>query len=187
MNKQQIRDYNMSSFNKHIYLIGFMGTGKSAVSKQLGNTMEVMVLDTDVLIEETSKMSIPEIFEKKGEEYFRLLETEVLKRISEFEKSIISCGGGIALKDENLEIIKKTGSVVLLNASAENIYMRVKNDTQRPLLKNNMDVEYIEELMKKRQKLYEKAADIIVCTDNKNILQICNEIILRLKMLEDTE
>nr|WP_315021410.1 shikimate kinase [uncultured Aminipila sp.] len=177
----------MSNFNKHIYLIGFMGTGKSEVSKQLANAMELMVLDTDVLIEETSSMSIPEIFEQKGEAYFRSLETEVLRKISAFKRSIVSCGGGIALKDENLEIIKKTGRVILLNASAENIYMRVKNDTQRPLLKNNMNVEYIEELMKKRQTVYDKSADIIVSTDNKNILQICDEIVLRLRILEGTE
>lgn len=173
----------MGNVNKHIYLIGFMGTGKSQVSKELGNVMELKVIDTDAFIEDLSGISIPEIFEQKGEDYFRTLETEVLEKIANSDRSIVSCGGGIALKDENVEIIKKTGKVILLTASAENIYMRVKNDTQRPLLKNNMDVGYIGELMKKRQAAYEKAADIIVNTDDKDILQICQEIVLKLRIM----
>ncbi|WP_312654076.1 shikimate kinase [Aminipila sp.] len=177
----------MSNFNKHIYLIGFMGTGKSQVSKELGDVMELKVLDTDTFIEDISGISIPEIFEQKGEDYFRTIETKVLQKIATSDSSIVSCGGGIAVKDENVEIMKKSGKVILLTASAENIYIRVKSDTQRPLLKNNMNVKYIEGLMKKRQAAYEKAADIIVNTDDKDILQICQEIVLKLRIMEGTE
>lgn len=181
------RGYNMSKFNKHIYLIGFMGTGKSQVSKELGKVMEVKVIDTDTFIEDISGMSIPKIFEQKGEDYFRALETETLQKIATSDRSIVSCGGGIALKDENVEIIKKTGKVFLLTACAQTIYMRVKNDTQRPLLKNNMNVQYIEELMNKRQAMYERAADSIVNTEDKDISQICQEIIFNLRIMEGTE
>ncbi|WP_330586879.1 shikimate kinase [Aminipila terrae] len=177
----------MRNSNKHIFLIGFMGTGKSAVSKELGKMMELDAIDTDALIADISGMSIPEIFENKGEDYFRALETNVLHRISDFQGSIVSCGGGIALKDENLEIMKRAGKIILLTASAETIYIRVKKDTQRPLLKNNLNVEYIEELMKKRQPAYDKAADIIIETDKKDILHICKEILMNLRMLEGTE
>jgi len=103
------------------------------------------------------------------------------------DRKIVSCGGGVPLKRENKEIIKKTGNVVLLTASAETIYMRVKEDTQRPLLKDNMNINYIEELMKKRQPEYDKTADIIIKTDGRNIFEICEEIVSRLKKLEDTE
>lgn len=171
----------MSNLKRHIFLIGFMGTGKSAVSKELAKLMNLKVLDTDALIVEAGGESITEIFEQKGEVYFRQLETQVLEEISGFEKSIISCGGGLPLKIENQELMKKAGKVILLTASAENIYKRVKEDNQRPLLKDNMNEEYIEGLMGKRQAAYETAADIIVETDNKNIVEICEEIVLKLK------
>lgn len=171
----------MNNLKRHIFLIGFMGTGKSVVSKDLGKLMHLKVLDIDALIVETSGQSIPQIFEQKGELYFRQLETKVLQEVSELESSIISCGGGLPLKIENQEIMKKVGKVVLLTASAENIYKRVKEDNQRPLLKDNMNEKYIEDLMAKRRAAYETAANLIVETDNKNIVEICEEILLRLK------
>ena len=177
----------MGTFNKHIFLIGFMGTGKSAIAQQLGNLLGLSVADTDSLIEETSGMSIPELFQERGEDYFRKLETEVLRKLAFLDRKIVSCGGGVPLKRENKEIIKKTGNVVLLTASAETIYMRVKEDTQRPLLKDNMNINYIEELMKKRQPEYDRTADIIIKTDGRNFFEICEEIVSRLKKLEDTE
>ncbi len=177
----------MKNFNKHIFLIGFMGTGKSAVSRELAKMIGLKVIDTDALISEATGMSIPEIFEQKGEDGFRVLETQALQEILELESSIISCGGGLPMKEQNQKLMKKAGRSILLTASPENIYMRVKNDDQRPLLKSNMDVEHIRALMEKRKSVYIKTADIIVNTDDKDILQICQEILFRFGQLEDSE
>lgn len=170
----------MSNLKAHIVLIGFMGTGKSAVSKELANLLGCKVIDTDELIEKSSGMSISKIFAQKGEVYFRNLETQVLRDLLGNKGSIISCGGGLPLRKENQEIMKKLGKTILLTAKPENIYIRIKSDDQRPLLKNKMSVDYIENLMKKRQCEYNNAADYIISTDNKNILQICKEIILEI-------
>lgn len=176
----------MKNVNRHVFLIGFMGTGKSAISTQLGKMMKLDVWDMDSLIAESSGMSIPEIFEQNGEDGFRDLETEMLKRLSAVEGHIISCGGGIILREENVRIMRETGRVALLTAKPETIYKRVKTDTQRPLLKGNMNVEYIGELMRKRQSAYEKAAHISVATDDKSVPNICREILFDLEKLEDT-
>ncbi|QAT41788.1 shikimate kinase [Aminipila luticellarii] len=177
----------MKNFNRDIFLIGFMGTGKSAISSQLGEMMALEVLDTDALIVNSTGMSIPEIFERKGQDYFRTQETEILQKISKTKRHVISCGGGVVLKAENIEIMKKAGKIILLTASAETIYQRVKNDEQRPLLKGNLNAEYINELMGKRQAAYHEAADIIIETDHKNMAEICSEIITKLEILEGTE
>ena len=93
---------------------------------------------------------------------------------------IISCGGGIVLRDENIDLMKKQGKIVLLTASPQTIYERVKSSTERPILNNNMNVEFISSLMKKREEKYLKTADIIINTDDKNIKEVSDEIIKNL-------
>ena len=128
-------------------------------------------------------MKIPEIFKKYGEEYFRQCEKNALIDFKSEKNTIISCGGGIILKDENIQIMKQQGIIILLTASAKNIYKRVKDSTTRPLLNNNMTIEYIDKLMESRKEKYLKAADIIINTDNKTIEEICNEIIEKIKII----
>ena len=131
------------------------------------------------------EMSIPDIFATYGEEYFRNLETELLKELQTGRNCIISCGGGVALRSENVVEMKKNGKVVLLTASPETIYERVKDSNDRPLLKENKSVEFIAQLMEKRKEKYEDAADVVIRTDGKTILQICEELITRLMELEE--
>ncbi|QIB68043.1 shikimate kinase [Aminipila butyrica] len=176
----------MKNLNRHVFLIGFMGTGKSAISAQLGEMMMLDVWDTDKLITESRGMSIPEIFEREGEDYFRDLETDTLRLLSAAEGHIISCGGGIVLREENIRMMRELGQVVLLTARPQTVYERVKADTQRPLLKGNLNATYIEELMTKRQSAYERASHISVATDDKSVLDICREILFDLEKLEDT-
>ena len=96
------------------------------------------------------------------------------------KQAVISCGGGAALREENVAEMKKNGRVVLLTASPQTIYERVKDSTDRPILNGNNNIEFITELMEKRREKYEKAADIVIYTDGKTVLQICEELIAKL-------
>lgn len=162
---------------QNIFLIGFMGTGKSTVAEYLGEHFDMQVLEMDETISDRENMSITDIFEKKGEEYFRNLETSLLKEVGVNGNTVVSCGGGTPMREENVEEMKKNGKIVLLTATPETIYNRVKNSHNRPLLENNMNVEYISELLGKRQEKYQAAADIVVETDEKSKDIIANEII----------
>ena len=166
---------------KNIFLIGFMGCGKSAVSAQMVKKHGMMIREMDEEIVEREGMSIPEIFETKGESYFRDVETNLLAEIAESKNQIVSCGGGAVLREENIQHMKKSGKVVLLTAKAETILERVKDDNNRPLLKGNKNVDFIQEMLNKRRPNYEKAADIIVETDEKSLDEICREIINKVK------
>lgn len=169
----------------NIYLIGFMGVGKSTVSKQLKEMTGWEEIDTDKLITAKKKMGIPEIFEKFGERYFRDLETNLLKDLSRESKKIISCGGGMILREENQKTMKTGGTVVLLSATPQTIFEHVKNGKERPILNGNMNIPYIEKLVQERQPFYEKAKDIEVVTDDKTPQEVAEEIIKLLKIDED--
>lgn len=165
----------------NVYLIGFMGTGKSTVSRLLSESLGAAVTDADEAIVRWQDRSIKEIFELQGEEHFRNLETELLRRTGESEPGIISCGGGIVLREENRKLMKKYGVTVLLKASPETIYARVKENTERPVLNSNMSVAYITELMEKRAVYYEEAGEIVIDTDGKTPREISEEIMKKLK------
>lgn len=167
----------------NIFLIGFMGTGKSTVAKRLSSIYHLEVVEMDELIEKRQGMKISDIFAKHGEEYFRKLETDLLKEIQSKKNVVVSCGGGTPLRNENVEAMKKNGKVVLLNATAESIFERVKNNHDRPLLENNKNVDYIREMLDGRKDKYFAAADFIIETDNKSKDQICKEIGKSLKLI----
>ena len=144
----------------NIYLIGFMGVGKSTVAKALSDKTGYELIDTDLYIEEKEGRKIREIFSKDGEEYFRSLERDTIRELSIRDNIIVSCGGGIIKSDDNINIMKSSGRVILLYASSEVIYNRVKDSDDRPLLKGKKSIEGILSLMNERQPLYDKA-----CTD----------------------
>lgn len=170
----------MNELDYNIVLIGFMGSGKSTVSAYLKKAFDMDVVEMDQVIEKEQGMRIPEIFEKYGEEYFRNLETQLLINMQSKHNVIISCGGGVAMREKNVVEMKKNGKVVLLQAEPETILNRVKNSDERPLLNGNKNVKYIAELMEKRREKYEAAADITVHTDGKSVAEICEEIIQKL-------
>ena len=163
----------------NIFLIGFMGTGKSTVASYIATHYGRDIIEMDELIAEREKMSIPDIFDKYGEDYFRKAETTLLKEIENEHNKVVSCGGGIVLREQNVTMMKESGRVVLLTAKPETILERVKKDDNRPLLKNNKNVDFIRNMMEQRQLKYEKAADIIVPTDGKSTADICKEIMDR--------
>lgn len=164
-------------FNFNIFLIGFMGVGKSTISKVLENTFAMDVIEMDEIIAEQNGMSISEIFELHGEAYFRNEETNLLRECVNKKNVIVSCGGGVAMRQENIDEMRKSGKIVLLTASPETILNRVKDNHDRPLLENNKTVEHIAEMMEQRKPAYEAAADIVISTNNKNAFEICEEII----------
>lgn len=166
---------------KNILLIGFMGCGKSTVSKVISRRYMMDVVEMDTLIEEREGLSIPDIFEKKGEAYFRELETGLLKELRGASNTVISCGGGAPLREENAACMKAIGVTVLLTASADIILERVSRNNKRPLLENNKNTEYITKMMEERRERYEAAADIIINTDNKTVDYVCDEIICALE------
>lgn len=152
---------------KNLFLIGFMGCGKSTLARLLVEETGNELVEMDETIEAEMGMSINEIFAQYGEAYFRNLETELLQRIANRGGTVVSCGGGVVLREENVEIMRKSGRIVYLSATPETIYERVHDKTTRPLLNGNMNVAYIARLMEARIPIYEKTADVILQVDGK--------------------
>lgn len=153
------------NLKEHIFLIGFMGVGKTSTSRQLSRKLGVKEVDTDAMIVAAEKKSIAKIFEELGEPYFREIETGTLDTLAQESPCIVSCGGGMAMREENVRKMKAIGKVIFLNATPETIYSHVKDSTDRPLLNGNMNVAYIKELMDAREPKYKAAADITIVTD----------------------
>ena len=178
-NSKRIQSRNL--FNYNIFLIGFMGAGKSTISDYLKNALAMDVVEMDQCIVERQGMSISDIFETYGEEYFRELETNLLIEMQSQSNVVVSCGGGVPMRERNVVEMKKNGRVVLLTAKPETILERVKDNHDRPLLENNKTVPFIADLLEKRRAKYEAAADIVIETDGKSELEICEEMLHRLR------
>ncbi|MDF2548621.1 MAG: chorismate mutase [Anaerosolibacter sp.] len=177
-NSRRIQSKQLFPYN--IVLIGFMGAGKSSVGEYLSKLLEMEWIDVDQKIEEHQGMKIHEMFDIYGESYFREIETEVVYEIQDRENTIFSCGGGVVLRKENIEALKRNGRLVLLQAEAETIYERLKDDRTRPLLKNQMAVSAIAQRLGERKQRYHDAADFIIDTNEKDIPAVCQEIICEL-------
>src|SRR3989338_8534962 len=119
---------------KNIYLTGFMGTGKSAVGRELAQRLNLELVDIDDLVVRKENRSINDIFSQNGEPYFRKVESQVLQEVSARENQVVSCGGGIVINPDNIVLMKKSGKLVCLSARPEVIFERVKRHTHRPLL-----------------------------------------------------
>lgn len=169
----------------NIVLIGFMGTGKSSVSQYLSHMYHMEIAEMDEIIVQKEEMSIPDIFAEKGDSYFRSAETRLLLELQKKDHIIISCGGGAALRQENVQAMKTNGYVFLLTASPETIFQRVGNDTNRPVLNGHRSPEGIAALMETRREKYEAAADIIISTEQKSAKEIAEEIWIHFTRLQN--
>lgn len=171
-------------FDRNIQLIGFMGVGKSTVSACLGKMLAMETIEMDSFIEEKEGMKISQIFETYGEEYFRNCESNTLIELRSKDHAVISCGGGVPLRANNVELMKKNGYIVWLTAEPDAVFDRVKNSTERPLLNGHMNVPYIADLMESRKQKYNAAADLVIDTTGKEIVEICEELLQKLSSMQ---
>ncbi len=161
----------------NVSLTGFMGVGKSTLGRFLAQSLNYEFVDTDDLIEHREGKSIPELFETRGEPYFRSLEQALVEEMQDWKKTVISTGGGLVTHHDNLDVLKKYSFVVCLWASPETIYHRVKRQSNRPLLATPDPQSRIRELLEERGKYY-KQSDLIVNTD-KRPLRVVAQLVTR--------
>jgi len=160
-----------------VYIIGFMGIGKTTIAKLLSDKLQLPFFDTDQIIEQQEKRSIAKIFRKEGELYFRMLETELLKQYN--SNGIVACGGGLAIHNNNMKLINSKGISIYLKASSNHLYNQLKDNKQsRPLITNLTNEElklYIKKELKNRSPFYELAQHTIL-VDGKNKAEILREV-----------
>lgn len=163
--------------NLNIVLIGMMGSGKSYIGGKLSKLLaHFSYIDTDEEIENIVGLSICDIFELHGEKYFRTMESEIIKNVSQRKNQIISIGGGAFEKQENIDALKENGLIFYLKASANELFKRVKDESHRPLLQNKNPQKTLKDLLKKREKNYLKA-DFVIDTERKQAYTILDDIL----------
>lgn len=163
---------------EHIFLVGFMGSGKTSVSRKLSSITGLSLIDSDFRIEAIQHRKIPKIFEEDGEAGFRKIETETLAGLKYEGKSIVSCGGGVICNPENRKILKDLGTVVFLDIPLDEAIGRISNPRTRPLLSGERPVE---DIYNERMPWYREVADITIQSSGKSVLQVANEINARLR------
>jgi len=160
-----------------VYLIGYMGTGKTTITNLLASELRLPFYDTDQEIEKNEKRSISEIFKKDGELHFRMLETELLKTIN--QNSIIACGGGLPIHNDNMGLINSKGISIYLKASNNCLFNRLKNEKQnRPLIANKTEEElvvFIKNELQNRSPFY-NLANYTIVVDNKSTDEVLREV-----------
>ncbi|MFW7432280.1 shikimate kinase [Vagococcus carniphilus] len=169
---------------KQLTLIGFMGSGKSTTGQMLSKELGIPLLELDQMIEKEAKMSIPDIFEIKGEAYFRELETIILTKTLN-SRGVIATGGGILTNRKNVEQLKSTRNVIYLKGKVSTLIERIKNDSvnKRPLADTSTELE-ITKRLENRVNRYEEVADIIIEIENKSISEITSEIMNQLEEMK---
>ena len=165
---------------KNISLIGFMGSGKSTIGNMLSKELKMLFIDIDRIIEISENKIIKDIFEAEGEKYFRNLESEVIKKIYSNKNCIFACGGGVVERVENMSIIKSSSTIVYLHISAQESYERLKFTKDRPLLEGKDRKKIIERLIKKRDILYNKYADLKVNAKDRDSEMVIKDIMVKL-------
>ena len=161
---------------KNIILIGFMGTGKTTIATKLSHRLKMEYVSTDTLIEKRENRTINEIFRDSGEDYFREIESSVIRDISSKDNQVVDAGGGAVLRDENMVNFKSSGIVIGLRADEKSIYERTKKYKHRPLLNVEDPKRKIRELMAKRAPFYAKA-DHTIDTSALTIDQVIENIV----------
>ena len=167
----------------NVYLIGPMGSGKTAVGKQLARLLHLQFYDSDAEIEQRTGVDIPYIFEKEGEAGFREREREVIDSLTQLKDVIVATGGGAVLLPQNREYLGSRGSVVYLQTSVEQQLERTRHGRQRPLLYTDDPERKLRELMNLRAPLYESIAAVVVSTDGRQVRAVAEEIVQRLQEL----
>ena len=148
----------------NIVLVGFMGTGKTSIGKRLATQLRMRYVDTDDIIERDSGRRISDIFSEDGEETFRELESEAVRKASQLDNYIISTGGGVVLKETNMAELRRNGIIFCLTATPEEIYRRVRHQSHRPLLPTPDPLTKIKSMLEERHPYYVKADYMVETT-----------------------
>tara|TARA_Y100000816_G_scaffold217548_1_gene162672 strand:+ start:277 stop:780 length:504 start_codon:yes stop_codon:yes gene_type:complete len=160
-----------------IFLIGPMGSGKSKIGKILSNKLNFNHYDIDKEIERSLSLNINEIFESKGEDFFRSIETDFLKESKTLNNAVISTGGGVIEKQENLELLRNELNVIFLNCSVESQFNNTKGSSKRPLLNTSNPKLVLKNLYEKRLDSYKQLAKLELLSDSMSNEDIANKII----------
>ena len=170
---------------KKVYLIGYMGSGKSAIGKRLSFATRLPFYDMDTEIERRVGMTIPEIFEKYGEAYFREQETEFLRSFRD-EYCIIATGGGVPMRRENRQLMRSTGLVFYLNAPFKDIWRRISADRNRPIVQRSTRKE-LDSIYNERLPHYLRTAHFKVETENRTLRQITEYLAFQIGRLKGND
>lgn len=166
------------SLIRPVFFIGFMGAGKTSVARKLARMCRIASIDMDTYLERREGKRVKDIFKKVGEAGFRDIETDVLCELVEKEPFLISCGGGVVLREENRNILKHCGFVVHLKVTSDEAKSRISDLSTRPLFQ---DAESARKIAEDRLPLYEETADITIDTIGKSVTAIANEVLVALK------
>ena len=162
----------------NIVLIGYRGTGKSAVGRRLAARLGRTLLSTDAEIVRRAHRTIPEIVAQDGWEYFRDLESSICRELAARDQLVIDTGGGAILRMQNVEALKENGALFWLTASVETIVKRIGGDTQRPSLTGAKSfVDEIQDLLRERTPKYQAAADHVITTDDRSLDQLVETVL----------
>ena len=166
---------------KNISIIGFMASGKSTIGKALADRLLYRFVDTDELIEEKEGRAIKSMFETDGEDYFRDAESLMVEEVCAMEGLVVSTGGGAILRSQNVDILRKSSTVVWLRANRETILENLRRSADvRPLMKKGEQEAKVDNMLFERAPKYEKAAHVIIDVDGKNVEDIVVEILFNL-------
>lgn len=171
----------MTGRGQSLVLIGFMGVGKSSTGHALAARTGLPCVDTDEIVTRELGMSVSEIFASWGEEKFREIETVALRQLNETPRGIIVTGGGIVLRSENVQLLRKLGKIVSLEADNETLFRRISQVAPRPLLQTEDPRATILELLRIRTPLYHQAADIRVDTSSLTVNEVAEIIVQRIE------
>ena len=166
----------MRQLSANIVLVGFMGTGKSTVGQVIAQKLGFHFIDTDDVIEQTSKAKISDIFAEHGEVYFRDLESQAVKSVALMKNQVVATGGGVVLRSSNIDLLRTGGPIFCLNATPKAIWDRVRSSRSRPLLRGPDPLKKIETLLDKRAPYY-ALADHQIETTGVSVDRVANEII----------
>ena len=161
----------------NIVLIGYRGTGKSSIATLLHERLKWPLVSTDTEIIKKAGLSVPEIIQKRGWDYFRDVESKVCQRLGAKDRTIIDTGGGAVLRKENVDALRQRGRVFWLTAEVATIMERIRHSKERPSLTQKKSyVDEVEDVLKERLPLYKAACDQIISTDGRTLDEIADDI-----------
>ncbi len=160
----------------NLVLVGYMGSGKTSVGRRVAQRLGYGYLDTDHFIEQEMGCSISQLFDEKGETFFRQIESRIAAQLHKLDNHVIATGGGILTRDGNLEALTQAGVTIFLNADPEDIYDRLQRDTRRPKLREGDLQETVTRMLEERMERYRQCS-IIIDTKGKSVNRVAGKVI----------